>query len=210
MRSVRELFIGVLSVFAVLLVLSGLSAPQDIPRPKVSAQQVYAPKTVAKLSQDIEPLSDQVFGFAREWVDSVKYVVRTEKCAPYFAMIRSSRAVAPLLFEAQMIVESLCDPNAVGDAGEKGLMQILPATHQWVCPSCNSDDLFDPRINLAMADKFYQKLFAKCRECGLEQSIFRYNKGQNAYVDGLLARGSDYVRRVDFVRQTLLAYNASS
>jgi len=64
-------------------------------------------------------------------------------------MLRSGAemGVDPALIAAMMTVESRGNPDAVGGAGEIGLMQILPTTAEWF-GGISAEELRDPATNI--------------------------------------------------------------
>lgn len=71
--------------------------------------------------------------------------------------------IEPALLYALMRQESVFDPRAVSPAGATGLMQLMPATAQWVAESIDMATpekraLFDPVLNLTLAQRYVADL----------------------------------------------------
>jgi len=66
-------------------------------------------------------------------------------------------------YRAVIKVESNDNPDAVGRAGERGLMQIMPGTWQDVA-GVNFDRAFDPNSNVRVGIRYYMWLAEKIEE----------------------------------------------
>lgn len=116
-------------------------------------------------------------------MDSGKPARQTKKQSGKFHDIveryASVYGVPVSLAHAVIRVESNYRPNAKGQAGEIGLMQIKPATARMMGYSGNTKGLFDPETNI----KYGMKYLGKAHElsggttCG---TILRYNAGHGA------------------------------
>jgi soluble lytic murein transglycosylase len=98
----------------------------------------------------------------------------------------------PLLLAAVTRTESKFDPRAVSRKGALGLMQIMPATAEWIAPRLGVGDfrkemLFDPETNIRFGSWYLADLK---REFGgrLDVVIVAYNAGRGK-VSGWLADG---------------------
>ncbi len=83
------------------------------------------------------------------------------------------------LAHAVVRIESNFDPNALGRAGEVGLMQIKPATARMMGYTGTKQGLFDPETNI----KYGMKYLAAAHELGGGETcntILKYNAGHAA------------------------------
>lgn len=83
------------------------------------------------------------------------------------------------LAHAIIVIESNYRPNAIGSAGEIGLMQIKPATARMMGFKGTAKQLFDPETNI----KYGMKYLGKARKLGGRTTcgtILRYNAGHGA------------------------------
>ncbi|MES2965632.1 MAG: lytic transglycosylase domain-containing protein [Bdellovibrionota bacterium] len=69
----------------------------------------------------------------------------------------------PVFILAIIQTESSFNPNAIGGAGEIGLMQIKPATAEWIANKegiewLGKDSLFDPMINIRIGIRYFAYL----------------------------------------------------
>jgi soluble lytic murein transglycosylase-like protein len=91
----------------------------------------------------------------------------------------STYGVPVTLAEAVIQIESNYRPDALGSAGEVGLMQIKPATARMMGYSGSTDDLFHPETNI----KFGMKYLGKAHRLGggtICGTILKYNAGHAA------------------------------
>lgn len=101
--------------------------------------------------------------------------------------------VLPQVLTSQVIQESNGNPNAIGAAGEIGLMQIKPATAQ----ELGNYNLYDPAQNIDAGAKYLSQMLTanngdynsalRGYNAGLQGSINNPNAGQS-YANQVLAR----------------------
>jgi soluble lytic murein transglycosylase-like protein len=75
----------------------------------------------------------------------------------YRSMLRAAAALRGIPFEladAVMAVESGYNPQARGDAGEVGLMQVMPPTAELMDPKITVAALAEPRTNIALGTRY--------------------------------------------------------
>lgn len=98
----------------------------------------------------------QHFDWYWRWVYPFRYQELIIKYAKLYG-------VDPYLVAAIIFVESHFDPEAVSSKGAAGLMQIMPGTGQWIASrmnlQLNSDDLFDPEVNIRLGCWYLNHLF---------------------------------------------------
>jgi len=129
----------------------------------------------------------------------------------YDYAIAASRAlgVAPSLILSIIRVESSGNPNAVGSAGEIGLMQIKPSTAFYMkrlgypCPINKDRDLFDPYTNIMCGTSYLAYLKDKYLrgEHNPWLMAYGYNAGEGNlryYLQGkrTVSRAVDYANKV--------------
>lgn len=103
-----------------------------------------------------------------------------EKYRPLVVEVADRHGVDPRLIAAIITVETRWDPDAVGAHGERGLMQILPSTGEWLAGVMGLEtyDLSDPATSVEMGT-FY--LAALIREYGsVDVALSVYNGGPGA------------------------------
>jgi soluble lytic murein transglycosylase len=127
---------------------------------------------------------------------------------PYSATVESAAAefdVDPLLIWALMRAESRYDPGAFGYAGERGLMQILPSTQEWVAEQLGEvispGDAFAPEANIRMA-AWLLRFLLDYFDGDVELAIAAYNGGAGSVdtwlADPLVSDRDDFLRWIGF------------
>ncbi len=102
--------------------------------------------------------------------------------ATYKIMIERHAAelgVPVKLANAVVWQESKYRPDVVGSSGERGLMQILPATARGMGYQGNADGLHDPETNLRFGMKYLAKAY-RLAGGDICQTVLRYNGGLGA------------------------------
>jgi len=125
------------------------AAPALAPAILALAQQAGLPSLSVKLAVEFKKTS-------RPMLDAALYPLPSWKPAGGFI-------VEPALLYALMRQESVFDPRALSPAGATGLMQLMPATAEWVAESIDMDApqgraLFDPELNLTLAQRYVADL----------------------------------------------------
>jgi soluble lytic murein transglycosylase-like protein len=92
--------------------------------------------------------------------------------------------IDPRLLAAMGFVESRWHATSVGSHGDRGLMQILPSTAEWIAGKMGLKqyDLFDPMTNVTMG-AWYLHVLQK-EYGGWPQALAVYNGGPRAAEDG--------------------------
>lgn len=101
---------------------------------------------------------------------------RTSQAVSYWS---GSLGIDPNLITAVIMTESGGNPNAIGSAGEIGLMQVMPATG--AIYGVSRDQLFDPYYNVMAGATYLKDLTSKY---GLQGGIQAYNLGETKYRKG--------------------------
>ncbi|MDD3706579.1 MAG: lytic transglycosylase domain-containing protein [Clostridiaceae bacterium] len=90
--------------------------------------------------------------------------------------------IDPLLLAALIKTESNFEPQAESRKGAKGLMQITPATGEWIAKTINmsnyeEDMLFDPEVNILLGS-WYVKHLRDYYKSSFELVFAAYNGGR--------------------------------
>ena len=108
----------------------------------------------------------------------IKYRTEVNNCARKFN-------VDPNLIYAVIKAESDFDENAISKSGACGLMQIMPATAQYMIDKydmdCSIDDLFLPKINIEIGTQYLRYLLDKYEN--LDDTIVAYNAGETTMLN---------------------------
>ena len=115
---------------------------------------------------------------------------KTISYLPTFHTVASKYKVDPALAMAIAVVESELDPEAIGEAGEIGIMQVKPSTGKDM--GFYPKDLKDPYKNIEAGTKYLQYLYDNLGDW--EAAIQAYRIGPNAYKKG--TRDREYLNRV--------------
>lgn len=125
-------------------------------------------------------------------------------------VMQASKAhgVSPALIHAVILAESSYNPYAVSHAGAVGLMQLMPATAEFVAGRMglefNKEMLFDPAYNINLGTYYLARLLRRFN-C-TQRAIAAYNAGEGR-VASWIANDVDpipfpetrtYLRRVQF------------
>jgi len=111
----------------------------------------------------------------------------------------------PLLIWSVMRVESRYDPNVASPAGARGLMQIMPATQDWIEGQLGLDlapgEIFVPEVNIRLGAWYLGYLLDQF-DGDLELAIPAYNAGphnvQAWLQDPMVKDRDDFVRWIGF------------
>lgn len=127
---------------------------------------------------------------------------------PYSATVESAAAefdLDPLLIWAVMRQESRYDPEALSYVGARGLMQVMPATQDWVAEQLGEDlspgDAFDSEINVRMA-AWLLRFLLDYYDGDLDLTIAAYNGGGGSVdswqANPLVSDRDDFLRWIGF------------
>lgn len=105
----------------------------------------------------------------------------------YCEEIGQAYHICPELLEAVIETESNGDPDAVGELGEIGLMQIYPKYHMDRAERLGVRYLFDPKGNILVGADYLAEMFEEYRDTGTVLMV--YNGTEDAAERG---RRSDY------------------
>jgi len=127
---------------------------------------------------------------------------------PYSDTVNAAAAefdVDPFLIWSIMRQESRYDPGAFGFAAERGLMQILPTTQDWIAEQLGEEispgDAFTPRASVRMG-AWYLRHLLDYYDGDLDLTIVAYNGGpgnvDSWQEDPLVSDRPDFLRWVGF------------
>lgn len=116
----------------------------------------------------------------------------------YCEEIGQAYGICPELLEAIIEEESGGDPDAVGSAGEIGLMQVYPKYHMNRAESLGVYSLFAPHGNILVGADYLAELFAKYEDVGTVLMV--YNGTKDALVLGGEGKYTDYAK--DIMKRT--------
>ncbi len=127
---------------------------------------------------------------------------------PYEDFVTSNaeeRGVDPLLVWSVMRVESRYDPHATSIAGARGLMQIIPATQDWIAQqlgvNLSPGDIYVPEINIELGSWYLRYLLDQF-EADLDLALTAYNGGASnveAWLeDPMVTTRDDFIRWIGF------------
>lgn len=102
--------------------------------------------------------------------------------------------ICPELLQAVIEAESGGDPDAVGEAGEIGLMQVYPAYHQGRALHLSVYNLFDPEGNVLVGADYLAELFSEYGDVGTV--LMAYNGTENAAERGSRGEYTEYAEKV--------------
>lgn len=102
--------------------------------------------------------------------------------------------ICPELIQAIIEQESAGNPDAVGPAGEIGLMQIYPRYHLARAQRLNVYDLFNPEGNILIGTDYLAELFAGYQDMGTILMI--YNGVEDAELRGNNGDYTDYAKEI--------------
>jgi soluble lytic murein transglycosylase len=154
---------------------------------------------------DAQPIAER---YIREHARAPRVFWALSYPRPYSPTVEAAAAefdVDPLLLWSIMRLESRYDPGAFGYVAERGLMQILPATQDWIAEQLGEDispgAAFTPQANLRMG-AWYLRHLLDYYDGDLELSITAYNGGPGNVdswrEDPLVSSQEDFIRWVGF------------
>lgn len=122
----------------------------------------------------------------------------------YCVQAGQTYGVCPELLEAVIEAESGGNPDAVGQAGEIGLMQIYPEYHLDRAWRLGVYDLFEPLGNILVGADYLAGLFLEYQDAGTALMVYNGTEdavccGENGdyteYAQGILKR-AEYLERL--------------
>lgn len=112
----------------------------------------------------------------------------------YCEEIGQAYHICPELLEAVIETESNGDPDAVGELGEIGLMQIYPKYHMDRAERLGVGCLFDPKGNILVGADYLAELFEEYGDAGTVLMV--YNGTKDAAERGRRGDSTDYAEKV--------------
>lgn len=113
------------------------------------------------------------------------------------------RGIDPLLMASLIRQESLFNTNATAAAGEKGLMQVIPPTAEYIAgqlnwPNYQNDDLFKPYVGIEFGT-YYLWEQLNTFDGYVYAALSAYNAGPGRAINWLEAAGTDPDRFMDTI-----------
>ncbi len=107
------------------------------------------------------------------------------------------------LIKAMIRAESGFNPYAVSRKGARGLMQLMPATAEWM----NVSNIFDPKENIEGGIRYFKYLVLLFNN-DLTLSVAAYNAGEKmvAQFKGI----PPYPETVDYVKKVMALYHSAA
>lgn len=112
----------------------------------------------------------------------------------YCEDIGSRYSICPELLEAIIEEESDGDADAVGSAGEIGLMQVYPKYHMERAERLGIYSLFNPRDNILTGADYLSELFKEYQDMGTVLMV--YNGTADATGLGAKGKYSNYAEKI--------------
>ena len=148
-------------------------------------------------------LAGSVFLSARE-IDAVNTDVKIpEEYIQYCKEAGQEYNICPELLEAIIEKESGWDPDAMGQAGEVGLMQIYPKYHVERAARLGAYSLFNPESNIWIGADYLEELFMEHEDAGTVLMVYngvpdatgRGRRGEyTEYAEWILERSAELER----------------
>ena len=117
-----------------------------------------------------------------------------EEYISYCEEIGQAYHICPELIEAVIEKESGGDPDAVGELGEIGLMQVYPKYHMVRAEHLGVYNLFDPQGNILVGTDYLAELFKEYEDICTVLMI--YNGTEDARERGRKGNYTNYAKRI--------------
>lgn len=152
-----------------------LTSPRD-PRAFAAGLDVILPPPVVIRSRG-DAVARELLNYARSLPSHD--VMRT---AQRMTEEAAAAGFDPLLFVAVIYVESYFDHLAISAVGAEGLMQLMPATAEWMAERVSLEwpdsHSFDPTLNVTLGIRYFDFLYGRFGR--LEDALTAYNRGPAA------------------------------
>jgi hypothetical protein len=193
-RRFREPLIGLtLAGVAAPLINAGVVAPFQTDEEKAAAADASAALTAER------DLDAEVGDY---WAEAAEEVVRDQTIEGAVVRYGITPDLAEKIYESSarydiepdvafglVSVESTFKERAVSHVGARGLAQVMPRTAQWLDPTVNTRDLFDPEVNLDLGFRYLRQMIDKY-DGDVFKALTAYNRGPGT-VDRILKRGGN-------------------
>lgn len=118
--------------------------------------------------------------------------------------------INPKIALAQIKIETggQFNPDAVGDAGEIGLMQLMPnaAREVGLTVTTQKDDRMDPVKNIVGGLKYLQSMKTRYGATSLEEQLAAYNAGASRLKDGKWKKIGSTISYIDKIKNAAKTY----
>ncbi len=154
----------------------------------IHAQEIIKDGKLSNTELNITKAISQTLLHQKLTLEQIKAYIHSEnadldadKLAQAIINASSKYNYDPIFLLAIIKTESRFNPNAVGTAGEIGLMQIKPSTAEWIAkkkkfPWVNKEELFNPEYNIHLG-ALYFKYLKKSMNSKASDYIAAYNMG---------------------------------
>ncbi len=142
-----------------------------------------------------------------EWISPARF----RKFDPMITSVARAHELDPMLVKAVVWRESRFDPQKVGTAGERGLMQVSEkAAKEWATENkiddFNVDQLFDPKTNLEAGTWYLQRALRHWEQQAepIPFALAEYNAGASRAQrwaggnPGMEVQAKDFLRQIEF------------
>lgn len=191
-RRFREPLIGLtLAGVAAPLINAGVNVP-------VESEQAEATDAEARLAAERD-LDAEVGDY---WAEAAEEVVRSQTIEGAVVRYGITPELANKIYESSarydiepdvafglVKVESRFRERAVSHVGARGLAQVMPRTAQWLDPTVDTRDLFNPEVNLDLGFRYLRQMIDKY-DGDVFKALTAYNRGPGT-VDQILKRGGN-------------------
>lgn len=173
-------------MFFTILVLN--EGCRHVPTDLIKQDEIRREHSVELLSRNAENQSIRSFDGDTQFFDYIKSYVKqqnpkidSDKFTHTLLKVSLAHNYDPIFLLAVIKTESSFNFNAIGSAGEIGLMQLKPATAQWICKKKNvkwrgAKALKDPEYNIIVG-ALYFKYLKKTLKSQSQKYITAYNMG---------------------------------
>jgi soluble lytic murein transglycosylase-like protein len=194
-----------ISACLITLILSTVSCSIT---PATDIESISARGEAVAIAATPETLRSDIDGIARVFSDRNPRLLPAE--AVHLARVIVSEAhradLPPAFVLAVIEVESSGRRDAVSDAGALGLMQIMPATGEFIAGRIDvqwrgRESLFDPAINVRLGVRYLEELIE--RYANVRTALAAYNAGPGNVSDRI--RSGRPIPR-DYADKVLAAY----
>ena len=122
-------------------------------------------------------------GYVQRYIDSENPDLNSNDLTETLLKISKKHGYDPIFLLAVIKTESRFNPNAIGSAGEIGLMQIKPVTAEWICKKhklkwLGAAKLKNPQYNILVGAHYFEYL-KKTLKSQSVRYINAYNMGIN-------------------------------
>lgn len=181
--------IGSLFLFLAILVLSEACQYKQPQKVKFSIQDLIRKKHSVELlnvkssSADVASFDGDAnfYRYIAQYIKQNNNKMNADKFTKALLRLSQNQAYDPIFLLAVIKTESAFNYNAIGSAGEIGLMQIKPDTARWICNKLKikwkgAEALKDPEYNILIGAYYFKYLKRTLKSKSIKY-INAYNMG---------------------------------